>query len=605
MRLVNGRLDPPGAPIIEVGKRYIRIVADRVPPNITREHLPNVRRRSAGPSRWSVSTDWTQWTILWGTQARIRAGWPIAGPADHIRIRLVMHRVHLLDPIDNKGVSAKPVIDGLKRVWKRVRIAKGVVHEELGAGLLYEDDLEALPEHICCVRQVHVHRFADQRMVIELWRLADDEYDALAQMAAGETDAEVPSPELLSRPRVGEHDPVAGVQRLSDLQDRPVLFVGRTEHTEQRHPLGDAEQLPLGRVRHPAGDLLLEVGDPVASLLQSLVGPARPGVLLLDRGPSRQAQRNVAGRDLVGEALDAENPVAPHHQGASVEAQAVRDLDRRRDPLDLEAILLPPLLQALHLGRERGLAGLAVGAAEPGGAAQADELSLLADEDAGASLHGDQPLAPELPQGRPHCRPGDAVLVHQPALARKGEARRVLAGLDPCPQLVSDALVGGAVRVSGVVRHANKVAPTWLSRYESLDLTASTQELRLRLTSWSGSPVMRFVERSRSNRPSRAHGAISVWRSKSMCVAVVAEGLDPEAMYDELIAHARVCPTCWPWRNQLWQVRKLCSGGQELAALFAMAGLLEEARAKHAERRHARANGEPTFPTGMTAGAHA
>lgn len=166
-RALEARLAPPGPPVIEVGEGYIRIIADKCPPNLNREHLPNVRRRALGPSRWSVSTDWSQWAIQWGGQARIQAGWPIACAADKVRLVVTLHRTTLLDPLDNKGNSVKPVIDGLQRVWKRRRIAKGVVAEEPGAGLI--DDDRTLDEDVCKVRQVKARR-AEQHMVIEVWR---------------------------------------------------------------------------------------------------------------------------------------------------------------------------------------------------------------------------------------------------------------------------------------------------------------------------------------------------------------------------------------------------------------------------------------------------
>jgi hypothetical protein len=47
--------------------------------------------------------------------------------------------------------------------------------------------------------------------------------------------------------------------------------------------------------------------------------------------------------------------------------------------------------------------------------------------------------------------------------------------------------------------------------------------------------------------------------------------VDPELAYEELLAHAWECRTCWPWRNQLWAVHRLCPKGAELADRYAVA----------------------------------
>ncbi|MBJ7599755.1 hypothetical protein [Candidatus Nephthysia bennettiae] len=46
---------------------------------------------------------------------------------------------------------------------------------------------------------------------------------------------------------------------------------------------------------------------------------------------------------------------------------------------------------------------------------------------------------------------------------------------------------------------------------------------------------------------------------------------DPELIYDELVSHAGECGTCWPWRNQLWAVHRLCPTGAGLADRYAVA----------------------------------
>ncbi len=46
---------------------------------------------------------------------------------------------------------------------------------------------------------------------------------------------------------------------------------------------------------------------------------------------------------------------------------------------------------------------------------------------------------------------------------------------------------------------------------------------------------------------------------------------EPELIYDRLVNHAWQCPTCWPWRNQLWAVHRLCPTGAGLADRYAVA----------------------------------
>jgi hypothetical protein len=47
--------------------------------------------------------------------------------------------------------------------------------------------------------------------------------------------------------------------------------------------------------------------------------------------------------------------------------------------------------------------------------------------------------------------------------------------------------------------------------------------------------------------------------------------VDPELIYEQLISHAWQCRTCWPWRNQLWALHRLCPAGAELADRYAVA----------------------------------
>lgn len=49
--------------------------------------------------------------------------------------------------------------------------------------------------------------------------------------------------------------------------------------------------------------------------------------------------------------------------------------------------------------------------------------------------------------------------------------------------------------------------------------------------------------------------------------------LDPEDLHYDLVVHALRCPTCWPWRNYLSRVEKLCGTGRALALLYANAEL--------------------------------
>jgi hypothetical protein len=47
--------------------------------------------------------------------------------------------------------------------------------------------------------------------------------------------------------------------------------------------------------------------------------------------------------------------------------------------------------------------------------------------------------------------------------------------------------------------------------------------------------------------------------------------LDAELIYDQLVSHVGECRICWPWRNQLWAVHRLCPRGAELADRYAVA----------------------------------
>jgi hypothetical protein len=46
---------------------------------------------------------------------------------------------------------------------------------------------------------------------------------------------------------------------------------------------------------------------------------------------------------------------------------------------------------------------------------------------------------------------------------------------------------------------------------------------------------------------------------------------DPELAYEDLRSHVWQCNTCWPWRNQLWAVHRLCAIGAGLADRYAVA----------------------------------
>jgi hypothetical protein len=53
--------------------------------------------------------------------------------------------------------------------------------------------------------------------------------------------------------------------------------------------------------------------------------------------------------------------------------------------------------------------------------------------------------------------------------------------------------------------------------------------------------------------------------------------LDAELIYDQLVSHTSECRICWPWRNQLWAVHRLCPTGAQLADRYVVAlGCREE-----------------------------
>jgi hypothetical protein len=49
------------------------------------------------------------------------------------------------------------------------------------------------------------------------------------------------------------------------------------------------------------------------------------------------------------------------------------------------------------------------------------------------------------------------------------------------------------------------------------------------------------------------------------------QAADPELIYDQLVSHASECRICWPWRNQLWAVHRLCPTGAQLADRYVVA----------------------------------
>lgn len=55
-----------------------------------------------------------------------------------------------------------------------------------------------------------------------------------------------------------------------------------------------------------------------------------------------------------------------------------------------------------------------------------------------------------------------------------------------------------------------------------------------------------------------------------------------ELAYDQVIDHARRCPTCWPWRDELWSLTRLCLFGRELVERYA-AMEVRRARRDHDE----------------------
>ena len=76
----------------------------------------------------------------------------------------------------------------------------------------------------------------------------------------------------------------------------------------------------------------------------------------------------------------------------------------------------------------------------------------------------------------------------------------------------------------------------------------------------------------------KADAAIATYRSQPRVEHVaLASGsiqdaaVDSEAVYEQLITHVWPCRTCWPWRNQLWAVHRLCPIGASLADRYALA----------------------------------
>ncbi len=44
---------------------------------------------------------------------------------------------------------------------------------------------------------------------------------------------------------------------------------------------------------------------------------------------------------------------------------------------------------------------------------------------------------------------------------------------------------------------------------------------------------------------------------------------EPERIYDQLVGHCLRCPSCRPWMDQLYKVRRLCPVGKTIVELYA------------------------------------
>jgi hypothetical protein len=168
--MAGNRFQLPLATTIELGPDHLALVVNRVPPDLANEHLPAVRRRRLGPSRWSETQDWRQWAITYGGQARLRAGWPQPERGERRRVKVTQYRDHLLDHRGNLELSVKAARDGLQRYLEPRRVVRGApAVAELGAGLIFRDDPEHLPAELFEVVEYRAP-WREVRMVIEVWR---------------------------------------------------------------------------------------------------------------------------------------------------------------------------------------------------------------------------------------------------------------------------------------------------------------------------------------------------------------------------------------------------------------------------------------------------
>jgi len=169
--MTGNRYQDPRTESVEVFPDRIVLATNRTPfsPN---QHLPAVLPRWQGPSRYSETADWRDWAIRLGLQGRIKGRWPLPVRGEVRHVHIALWRARLMDLGDNRNFSLKPIIDGLTLFWKLARPIKGgPVVPSPGAGLIYDDDGEHLPEGALEVVQDHCS-WKEERLQVTVFRCA-------------------------------------------------------------------------------------------------------------------------------------------------------------------------------------------------------------------------------------------------------------------------------------------------------------------------------------------------------------------------------------------------------------------------------------------------
>lgn len=261
---------------------------------------------------------------------------------------------------------------------------------------------------------------------------------------------------------VGRHHGVA------DLHDPAGLGVRGTDEPQHRGSRGQTQQPRLVGGGHTRFDLLGEVVQPVAQLLEAGVDAARPWVGLADGGALHQLQWQPGRRYLDGLPVGEVAAVAPQHVAAWLDLEACGDFGRGRGGAHVEDFDLGGPALGLRLGEEGSAPGFAVLAREAVLGQAADRRS-DAHERAAAVLYLDQALGAEDRDGLADRAARGAVAFDELGFGGQPVAWAQLPGADRMAEVVGDLAVDRPV--TGGVDRLGQLRVTlpvdWTSRHSN------------------------------------------------------------------------------------------------------------------------------------------